>query len=289
MKNINDLIDHLNLEQIELNLFRGYNNTVGSPNVFGGQVLAQALNAANRTVEENRYVHSLHAYFVLAGNLELPILYEVERIRDGRSFTTRNIKAIQNGKVIFNMIASFQIEEEGYSHQIEMPKNIQAPDKLMSWDEIGVKFKDFLPNRYKKWLNLDRPIEFKPVEISNPMERKKQEPFRNVWIRSKGTMPKDKNLQQQVLAYASDYNLLASSLLPHSDVASYDNVIMASLDHAMWFHRDFNLEDWHLYSIDSPSASNARGFARGNIFDQNGKLVSSVVQEGLIRPVKKKD
>ncbi len=287
MKKIDDLIDHLNLEQIELNLFRGYNKTIGSPNVFGGQVLAQALNAANRTVPDDRYVHSLHAYFVLAGNLDLPILYEVERIRDGRSFTTRNIKAIQNGNVIFNMIASFQIEEEGYNHQIEMPAGIQTPEKLMSWDEISVKFKDFLPNRYKTWLNLDRPIEFKPVELTNPMERKKQEPFRNVWLRSKGKMPEDKNLQQQVLAYASDYNLLASSLLPHGDVATFDNVRMASIDHAMWFHRDFNLEDWHLYTIDSPSTSNARGFTRGNIFNLSGKLVASVVQEGLIRPIKK--
>lgn len=287
MKKVSDLLELLELEQIEHNLFRGVSKTVGSPRVFGGQVLAQSLNAARRTVEENRIVHSLHSYFILPGNLDIPILFEVERTRDGGSFTTRNVHAIQNGKSIFSMIASFQLEQEGYDHQVDMPSGLPLPDELMSWDDISSKFGEHLPARYKEWLRMDRPIEFKPVEVTNPMERKKQEPFRHVWIRAKGEMPKDKRSQQEILAYTSDYNLLAAALLPHGDVASLGNVQMASLDHAMWFHRDFDMNDWLLYAIDSPSASNSRGFTRGNIFTKGGKLVASVVQEGLIRPIKK--
>jgi len=288
MKTVLDLLDHLDLEQIEHNIFRGDSRSIGSPNVFGGQVLAQSLNAATRTVGEDRFVHSLHAYFVLPGDLSIPILFSVDRTRDGGSFTTRNVTAIQNGKAIFSMIASFQLKQEGYSHQVEMPTGLPDPEKLMSWDDIHRKFGEHLPERYKMWLEIDRPIEFKPVELPNPMERKKQEPFRHVWMRAKGKMPNDERSQQQVLAYASDYNLLAASILPHGDKANFGNVMMASLDHAMWFHREFDMNDWLLYAIDSPSASNARGFTRGNIFTQEGKLVASVVQEGLIRPKRPK-
>jgi len=288
MKTVQDLLEHLDLEQIEHNIFRGDSRSIGSPNVFGGQVLAQSLNAATRTVDKDRFVHSLHAYFILAGDLRIPILFQVERSRDGGSFTTRNVTAIQNGKAIFSMMASFQLKQEGYSHQSEMPQGLPEPEKLMNWDDIYEKFGEHLPERYKLWLEIDRPIEFKPVELPNPMERKKQEPFRHVWIRAKGHMPKDERAQQQVLAYASDYNLLAASILPHGDKASFSNVKMASLDHAMWFHREFDMNDWLLYAIDSPSASNARGFTRGNIFTRDGILVASVVQEGLIRPMSKK-
>lgn len=287
MKTINDLVELLDLEQIELNIYRGQSYTVGSPNVFGGQVLAQALNAASRTVDENRFVHSLHAYFILPGNLEIPILYRVERLRDGGSFTTRSIQAIQNGKTIFQMIASFQSEQEGYSHQFEMPKDIKQPEDLLSWDDFRERFANMLPKSFKLWLDIDRPIEFKPVEIENPAQPKKMEPYKHVWIRAKGAMPNDKAMQQQVLAYASDYNLLATALLPHGDKANFRNIKMASLDHAMYFHREFDLSDWLLYAIDSPSSSNARGFTRGNIFNREGVLVASVIQEGLIRPIKK--
>lgn len=286
MKNVKDLIELLSLEQIEKNIFRGQSFTVGSPHVFGGQVLAQALNAATRTVDADRFVHSLHGYFILPGNLDIPILYTVERTRDGGSFTTRNINAIQNGKVIFSMIASFQLEHEGYDHQIEMPKDLPGPDELISWDDIRERFSDNLPEGFKTWLSIDRPIEFKPVEINNPMVKKKEKPFKHVWMKAKGEMPNDKPLQQQVLAYASDYNLLSATIQPHGDTATLANIKMASLDHAMWFHRDFNMNDWLLYAIDSPSASNSRGFTRGNIFTKEGKLVASVVQEGLIRPNK---
>lgn len=287
MKNVSELLELLDLEQIEKNIFRGNSLTVGSPRVFGGQVLAQSLNAATRTVEPDRYVHSLHAYFILPGMLDSPILFTVEPTRDGGSFATRNVHAIQNGKAIFSMMASFQLEQEGYSHQMSMPADISGPDQLLSWDDIAEQYGDHLPEPYKIWLNMERPIEFKPVEISNPMERKKQKPYRHVWMRAKGEMPNDKRAQQQVLAYASDYNLLAAALLPHGDTASFTNVKMASLDHAMWFHRDFTINDWLLYAIDSPSASNARGFTRGNIYTQDGVLVASVVQEGMIRPIKK--
>lgn len=288
MKTIQDLLQLLQLEQIEKNIFRGQNETVGSPHVFGGQVLAQALNAAYRTVEENRFCHSLHAYFILPGNLEKPILYEVERTRDGGSFSTRNIKAIQNGKAIFSMMASFQIEQEGYNHQIEFPKNIKAPKDLISWDDINSKYGDYLPEGYKYWLSIDRPIEFKPVEITNPMEQKKLPPFKHVWMKAKGEMINSKPLLHQILAYASDYNLLSAALNPHADVANFGNIKMASLDHAMWFHRDFDFNDYLLYAIDSPSTSNSRGFTKGNIFNKQGQLIASVAQEGLIRPIKPK-
>jgi acyl-CoA thioesterase-2 len=287
MKEVRELLELLDLEQIEYNIFRaGVSQSMGSPRVFGGQVLAQALNAASRTVGADRYVHSLHAYFILPGDLNMPILFTVERTRDGGSFTTRNIHAVQHGKSIFNMIASFQLEQEGYSHQIEMPDDIPPPESLLSWDDIREKFGDHLPGQYKMWLEIERPIEFKPVELNNPMERKKQKPFRHIWMRAKGDMTDNKAAHQQVLAYASDYNLLAAALLPHGDSARIGDVKMASLDHAMWFHRSFSMNEWLLYAIDSPSASNARGFTRGNIFTREGKLVASVVQEGMIRPVK---
>jgi acyl-CoA thioesterase-2 len=285
MKDVSALLELLDLEQIEYNIFRGVSQGMGSPRVFGGQVLSQALNATTRTVEPDRFVHSLHAYFILPGDLTIPILFTVDRVRDGGSFTTRNVHAIQNGRSIFNMIASFQRDQDGYNHQIDMPTGIPGPDSLLSWDDIREQFGEQLPEPYKIWLAMDRPIEFKPVEISNPMERKKQKPFRHIWMRAKGTIPNDKKSHQQVLAYASDYNLLTAALLPHGDQASLGDVKMASLDHAMWFHRDFSMNDWLLYAIDSPSASNARGFTRGNIFTQDGILVASVVQEGMIRPV----
>lgn len=284
MKDVNELIEHIELEQLDSLLFRGFNENIGSPNVFGGQVLAQALNAAIRTVPEDRFTHSLHAYFVLPGNLDLPIIYEVDKIRDGGSFTTRNIKAIQKGRAIFHMSASFQLLQEGYDHQVEMPEGIKPPEQLFSWDDIAAKFKDFLPEYHKKFLDRPRPIDFKPVEMDNPMEKKKKKPYRHVWLKAKGEVPQDRAIQQQILAYASDYNLLATALLPHGDVATFSNVQMASLDHAMWFHRDFDINDWLLYALDSPSASNTRGFTRGNIFSRDGKLVASVVQEGLMRP-----
>ena len=285
MKEISELIDLLNLEQIEENLFRGYSKTVGSANVFGGQVLAQALSAAINTVPEERHVHSLHSYFILPGNLDIPIIFQVDRIRDGGSFTTRRVKAIQQGREIFLMSASFQSDEIGFDHQIAMPK-VQEPEQLVSWKDLAKHFGEFLPQNMYDFLNLDRPIEFRPVELYNPAVPEKRDPFRHIWMKSIGEMPENPKFHPLVLAYASDYNLLTSALLPHGKEGSIPKLQLASLDHAMWFHRPFRMDDWLLYAIDSPSASNSRGFTRGNIFTRDGKLVASVAQEGLMRPRK---
>ena len=284
MKNIQELLDLLQLEAIEENIFRGQSRSVGSRRVFGGQVLAQALQAAIHTVPDDRFVHSLHAYFILAGDIELPIVFEVDRIRDGGSFTTRRVKAIQRGHAIFNMSASFQKKEEGFDHQISMP-NVAPPEALISWDKLVEEFGDKLPVNIRRFLEIDHPIEFRPVERIHPMMAGKRQPLRHVWMRSKGPMPDEPTAHQAVLAYASDYNLLTTALLPHGEQAAFGNVLLASLDHAMWYHRDFRMDDWLLYAIDSPSASGARGFTRGSIFSQDGSLVASVVQEGLLRKV----
>lgn len=285
MKIVQELLDLLQLEPIEENLFRGTSKSVGSSTVFGGQVLAQALAAAMQTVPLDRQVHSLHAYFILAGDLHQPIVFQVERIRDGGSFSTRRVKAIQKGEAIFLMSASFQLAQEGFEHHLPMP-NVSPPDWLVSWEDLAEKFGDMLPENIRRFLNLDRPVEFRPVELINPALPGKSQPFRHVWIKTKGEMPEDLRLHQQVLAYSSDYNLLTTALLPHGSEATFGNVQLASLDHAMWFHRPFRADEWLLYAIDSPSASNARGFTRGNFFSQDGRLVASVVQEGLIRPRK---
>lgn len=276
----------LQLEQIEVNLFRGESKSLGSQRVFGGQVLAQALSAAVQTVPEDRYVHSFHAYFVLPGDVTIPIIFEVDRIRDGGSFTTRSVKAIQRGKAIFNMSASFQLEQQGFDHQIDMPQ-VPPPEELANWEGLAREYGDDLPSNLRRFLELDRPLEFKPVERHNPIQPEAHPPFKHVWMRSRGTIPDEKKWHQVVLAYASDYNLLTTALLPHGHQYDMRNVQLASLDHGMWFHRDFRMDDWLLYVIDSPSASNARGFTRGNIFTREGKLVASVVQEGLVRPLVK--
>lgn len=286
MKEVKELLDLLDLEQIEVNLFRGLSHSIGSNRVFGGQVLAQSLNAAIRTVPSDRFVHSLHAYFILAGDIHQPIIFEVERIRDGGSFTTRRVKAIQGGQVIFFMSASFQLDQEGFDHHINMP-NVSPPDNLVSWEELSEKFGELLPENIRRFLNMDRPIEFRPVELHNPALPGKSQPYRHIWMKARGTMPEDKASHQCVLAYTSDYNLLTTALLPHGPEGAMHNVQLASLDHAMWFHRDFRVDQWLLYAIDSPSASNARGFTRGNIFTQDGRLIASVVQEGLMRPIKR--
>ena len=282
MKQVSELLSLLDLERIEVNLFKGQSRSVGSPRVFGGQVMAQALSAAMRTVPEDRFVHSFHGYFVLPGDLEIPIIFEVDRIRDGGSFTTRAVKAIQNGKAIFHLTASFQLDQDGYDHQVEMPK-VLGYDELVSYDGMAKQFGDQLPPNIRKILNIERPIEFRPVEFLNPFASEVYEPVRNVWLKTKGEMTDDRRQNALVLAYASDYNLLTTALFPHGKAIDHRNLQIASLDHAMWFHRPFRADEWLLYSIDSPSASGARGFTRGNIFDVEGKLVASVVQEGLMR------
>ncbi len=282
VQQVSELLNHLDLEKLEVNLFRGQSRSVGSPRVFGGQVLAQALSAAMRTVPEDRFVHSLHGYFVLPGDINLPIVFEVERIRDGGSFTTRAVKAVQKGAAIFHLTASFQLDQEGYEHQVAAPDVVRY-DELVSYEGMAKQFGDQLPDNIRRMLSIQRPLEFRPVEFLNPFASEKYEPFRNVWLRAKGQMPDERRQHELVLAYASDYNLLTTALLPHGKAIDQRNLQFASLDHAMWFHRRFRADEWLLYSIDSPSASGARGFTRGSIFDAGGKLVASVVQEGLMR------
>ncbi len=285
MKDVQELLGLLELEAIEENIFRGQSRSVGSRRVFGGQVLAQALQAAMRTVPEQRVVHSLHAYFVLPGDIELPIVFAVDRIRDGGSFTTRSVKAIQRGQAIFNMAASFQLREEGFEHQLSMP-NVAPPEGLISWDDLVRDYGEQLPESIRRFLEIAHPIEFRPVEKLQPGLAGSRQPLRHVWMRAKGPMPDEPTAHQAVLAYASDYNLLTTALMPHGGQNAFGNVLLASLDHAMWFHRDFRMDDWLLYAIDSPSAAGARGFTRGSIFARDGRLVASVAQEGLMRPMK---
>ncbi len=283
MDNVQELLKETNLERIEDNIFRGNSHDVGSPMVFGGQVLAQALHAAILTVPKDRIAHSFHGYFMLPGDFRKPIVYQVERIRDGGSFTTRRIVAIQNGKAIFNSSASFQLKQEGLNHQIEMPKNLTPPKDLLDDRVMAEQYAEYLPPSIKKFLSIPRPIEFRPVEIFDFFKREKLPPFRNVWMRARGKMDDDIANHHKVLAYASDYNLLSTAILPHQDEVTFPELQVASLDHAMWFHREFRADEWLLYSIDSPSTSNARGFTRGNFFTEDGILVASVVQEGLMR------
>jgi len=278
---LQDLIRLLDLEKIELNLFRGVSPREGWQRVFGGQVIGQALVAAGRTVE-GRTAHSFHAYFLRPGDPEVPILYDVDRIRDGTSFTTRRVVAIQHGRPIFNLQASFQVEEPGFEHQAEMPK-VRGPDGLKSETELRMEVADRLPERMRPIFTRARPIEVRPIDPQDEFDPEPRPPVQHVWFRAVDRLPDDPALHQCVLAYASDLTLLDTSTLPHAVSWWNDKLQSASLDHAMWFHRPFRADEWLLYAQDSPSASGARGFNRGSVFTRDGKLVASVTQEGLIR------
>jgi acyl-CoA thioesterase-2 len=280
VKNTTELLEILDLEQIDDNLFRGQNYKAPWGRVFGGQVLAQALHAASQTVTEKRCAHSMHGYFLLAGDVDLPVIYEVERLRDGGSFSTRRVTAIQKGRPIFNMAASFQLDQPGFDHQIEMP-DVPAPEEVVSDNEYAGIIKESNPTWYQR-LILPKPIEFRTVEKINFLDPEQGEPFRHIWMKAIGDLPDNKRTHQEVLAYGSDYSLLTTAFLPHIGELNINEVFFASLDHAMWFHKDFRIDDWLLYALDSPSASNSRGFSRGNIFNRAGKLVASVTQEGLM-------
>ncbi len=275
------LLDLLDLEQIEVNLFRGNSPADSWQRVFGGQVLGQAMVAATRTVEK-RGAHSLHAYFLRPGDPKAPILYQVERTRDGRSFTTRRVVAIQHGRPIFNMSASFHAEEQGFDHQFPMP-DVPPPDDLKSEHELRAEIIDKLPPDIGRWLSRKRPIELRPVNPRDYLNPVKQEPVQYVWVRATGALPDEEQLHQCVLAYASDMTLLDTSLLPHGVSLLDRQTQLASLDHALWFHRPFRADQWLLYVQDSPSAHGSRGFNRGMLFSADGTLVASVAQEGLIR------
>ena len=281
-KAVDTLIETLDLEQIEQNLYRGESPKVGWQRVFGGQVIGQALVAAQRTVEEGRVVHSLHGYFMRPGDPSVPIVYEVDRIRTGRSFTTRRVVAIQHGRAIFSMSASFQIVEDGLEHFVEMP-DMPQPEDLPSEKQLADQYIDHAPENVRKYWQRERPIELRPINLEHYISDTKLEPKQNIWFRATGKLPYDPAIQQAVLAYASDMTLLDTSLFAHGRAVFDPKLQVASLDHAMWFHRPLNMEEWHLYSQDSPNSSGARGFTRGSIYSRDGKLIASVAQEGLIR------
>lgn len=272
----------LDLEKLEEDLFRGTSPKVGWQRVFGGQVIAQALMAAQRCVEPDRFVHSLHAYFMRPGDPSIPIVYQVERIRDGKSFTTRRVVAVQHGKAIFSMSASFQIEEPGFDHQLDTP-SAALPDQLLGEKEFREVFLAQAPENVRRYWGRERPIEFRPTSMAHYLSNEKLPPKAHIWVRTTGPVPDDRCTQAAVLAYLSDMTLLDTSLYAHGTSIFDPDLQVASLDHAMWFHRPCKLDDWLLYSQDSPSASGGRGMTRGSIYDRNGVLVASVAQEGLIR------
>jgi len=280
---LKDLIELLSLERIEENIFRGDSRDIGSAQVFGGQVLGQALSAAQLTVE-GRIAHSLHAYFLRRGDMKAPIIYEVDRARDGGSFSNRRVVAIQHGRPIFNLAASFQIEEPGVEHWSDMP-DVPGPDELADFSDVSEEVLAKLPEKMRRFLTVKRPFEIRPVTRPSLLEPQKQPPIKHVWFRAGDKLPDDGALHQNLLAYVSDYELLGTSILPHGLPFGQGKVIMASLDHALWFHRPVRADKWLLYSMDSPNASGARGFARGQIFNERGELIASTAQEGLIRVV----
>jgi acyl-CoA thioesterase-2 len=282
---VDQLVAILDLEELEVNIFRGRSPEENRQRVFGGQVAGQALVAAGRTVERG-LVHSLHAYFLRPGDPATPILYQVDRIRDGRTFTTRRVVAIQHGHAIFHLSASFQPEEPGPDHQIPMPA-APDPDSLPTFEERMRKVADRLPKEAQQWMGRDRPIEVRAVVGGNPFRPTPRAPRQLVWIRASGRLPDPLLLHQCVVAYASDMTLLDTATLPHAIAWNDPGYLMASLDHAMWFHRPFRADEWLLYAQESPSAHGARGFTTGHLFTRDGRLAVSVAQEGLIRPVRR--
>jgi len=278
---VQELLKILDIEPLEVNLFRGRSPQVGWQRVFGGQVIGQALVAACRTVE-GRLAHSMHAYFLLPGDPKVPIIYDVERTRDGKSFTTRLVKAIQHGQPIFTMSVSFHNNESGFDHQAKMP-DVPFPEDLPSEAEVRERILPMMPDPVRKYYERERPIELRPVEFSRYRGQKFEDGRFNVWIRTTGRLPDDPAIHQCVLSYASDMTLLDTALVPHGRTLFEKDFMAASLDHALWLHRPFRADDWLLYAQDSPNLQGGRGFARGLIFRRDGTLAASVAQEGLIR------
>lgn len=276
---LEDLVEVLELEQLEVDLFRGQSRDIGSPRVFGGQVLGQALSAAQQTIE-GRIVHSLHAYFLRAGDVNAPIVYDVDRSRDGRSFASRRVVAIQHGQQIFHMAASFQVPEQGIEHQDEMPE-VPSPEQLPDAREYHPDGE--IPEKLSRFVMRQRPFEFRPVQPPAFLTLEKQAPRQQTWFRAVARLPDTANLHRTMLSYVSDYSLVGTATLPHGISFLQGKVQVASLDHGMWFHRFARVDDWLLYDCDSPSASGARGLARGRIFARDGRLIASTAQEGLIR------
>lgn len=286
-----DLIARLSLERIEENIFRGQSQDLGWGRVFGGQVLGQALSAAEQTVPADRMVHSFHGYFLRPGDVDKPLVFIVDPIRDGKSFTTRRVVAVQDGRAIFNMSASFQLDEPGFDHQAVTMPEVPGPEGLLSERELGQHFLASLPEAAQAALSsviaqrvlVDRPIEIRPVAPLPPLNPPAREPRRQVWFRANGALPERRAVHELVLAYASDFQLLGTALQPHAVGWLSPSIQVASLDHTMWFHRRFRFDDWMLYDVDSPSAQGSRGLAHGRWFTRDGVLVATTMQEGLIR------
>jgi acyl-CoA thioesterase-2 len=278
---LEDLIKVMTLERLELDLFRGESRDIGSPQVFGGQVLGQALVAATATAEDRR-VHSLHAYFLRRGDFKSPIVYEVDRALDGHHFSSRRVVAIQHGRQIFNMSASFQSPEEGLDHQSTMPE-VPPPEGLPDLETMYREIAHKLPAAARRMLEHRRPFEFRLAQTPTALRHGKSAPLKHIWFRAVDKLPDDEALHRCLLAYVSDYHLLDTALMPHGIPLISPKLMIASIDHAMWFHRSVRVDDWLLYEVDSPSATGARGFTRGSVFARDGRLVASAAQEGLMR------
>ncbi|PWK54203.1 acyl-CoA thioesterase II [Pleionea mediterranea] len=279
---LEELVELLQLEPIETNLFRGQSQDLGFPQLFGGQVIGQALSAAKQTLDVDRVSHSFHSYFLLPGDSSRPVVYDVESIRDGRSISTRRVKAIQNGKTIFYMTASFHISNDGFDHQASMP-NVTLPDDLPSELDIARQYAEHIPENLRTRFICEKPIEMRPVEFHNPLKPEKASPQRHIWMKTNGKLPDDLRIHKYILAYASDFGFLPTAALPHGVSFLTPKLQMATIDHSMWFHREFRFDDWLLYVIDSPSSSHQRGFVLGKVYDQQGRLVASTAQEGIMR------
>jgi acyl-CoA thioesterase-2 len=279
---LDQLLAILDLEKLEENLFRGSGPMAGWQRVYGGQVLGQSLVAAVRTVPEDRLAHSAHAYFLIGGDPKVPIVYDVERMRDGGSFSTRRVRAIQHGRPIFAITASFHKTEPGFDHGTPMP-DVPMPEALPSEKELLTRLMPHLPDNMRSYWERERPIEIRLVDPSRYFEKKPRAPVQMVWMRATGRLPDTPTFHQCVLAYASDFTLLDTALIPHGRMAFEPDVQLASLDHAMWFHRPFRADEWLLYVQDSPSTYGARGLCRGSVFTRDGTLVATVAQEGLVR------
>jgi acyl-CoA thioesterase II len=284
MSAVEELLEILDLEPLEVNLFRGRSPQSRWQRVYGGQVIGQALVAACRTVDAvaSRPPHSLHAYFLLGGDPKVPIIYEVDRIRDGKSFTTRRVVAIQHGHAIFTMAVSFHVAEGGLSHQAKMP-DVAKPEALPNEAQLKERIWPLMPEPVRRYYERERPIELRPVEMGRYLGEKNPDGRFNVWIRATGRLPDSPAIHQCVLAYASDMMLLDAALIPHGKSVFSEDIMAASLDHALWFHRPFRADEWLLYAQDSPNLADSRGFSRGLIFSRDGTLIASVAQEGLLR------
>ncbi|WP_419533320.1 acyl-CoA thioesterase II [Endozoicomonas sp.] len=282
---LEELINLLKLEPIENNIFRGQSQDLGWGRVFGGQVLGQALSAARQTVDPERHVHSFHSYFLREGDSSKPIVYTVDCIRDGRSFNTRRVVAVQNGRPIFNLSASFHLNEGGFEHQDPMP-NVISPDEALSEKALIQRHSDLIPKPLQQRLLSDTPIKIRFADPADPLAEKTRAPNHKIWIRANGKLPDNPGLHKYLLAYASDFQFLSTCLYPHGAATFQKPIQIASLDHAMWFHRPFRMDEWLLHCVESTTASGARALVRGQVFNQAGELVASTTQEGLVRPIR---